>query len=398
MPTTRLYYEDSYLRTFQATLVARSLIADKTALALDQSAFYPEGGGQPADTGTIAGVAVLDVQADAEGIVWHVMEEHAAININASVNGEIGWARRFDHMQQHHGQHLLSAAFEQLYGMRTIAFHLGTQAVTIDLDTASITPAQICAVEDLTNEVIWQNRPIHARFVSDAELATITLRKAPTVAGPIRVVSVPDFDHSACGGTHPSHTGAVGMLHIRRSERRANTTRVEFACGGRTMHDLRRKHTSMQRIAQSLSIGMDELEGAINRLREQEEHSRKTIELLQEQLIPYEAQGYFAQALSIGTVRVVATQITPRRVEAMRALASQVADLGCIAIIGMASDKGHLIVARAEGIELDSGALVKAALAPYGGKGGGRPELAQGGVADASSMAAIIDQALNQLR
>src|SRR5262249_37833589 len=152
------------------------------------------------------------------------------------------------HMQQHHGQHLLSAAFVRLYGLRTVSFHLGAAAATIDLDTTSLTTEQAAAVEDLTNQVIWEDRPVLARFVSADELATLPLRKPPSVDGPIRVVSVPDFDHSACGGTHPRATGGVGLLHIRRWERRADLLRVEFVCGGRAQRDLRWKNAALGRL------------------------------------------------------------------------------------------------------------------------------------------------------
>src|SRR5207249_1191615 len=231
MTTERLYFTDSYLRQFSARVIACGERGGRPSVALDQSAFYSEGGGQPADTGTLNGVPVLDVQVE-DGVVWHVLERQLE---DDAVQGEIDWTRRFDHMQQHHGQHLLSAAFEQLYNLRTVSFHLGAAASTIDLACTALADQQAVAAEELANQVIWEDRPVLARFVTADELARLPLRKPPVVEGSVRVVSVPDFDHSACGGTHPRTTGGVGLLHIRRWERRGDVVRVEFLCGGRAM-------------------------------------------------------------------------------------------------------------------------------------------------------------------
>ena len=233
MITERLYFADPYLTSFSARVVARAERDGRPAVALDQSAFYPEGGGQPPDAGTLDDVPVLDVQAD-DGLVWHTLARPLDAEI---VQGRVDWARRFDHMQQHHGQHLLSAAFEHLHGLRTISFHLGAASATIDLAGGALAAEQAFAAEELANQVIWEDRPVLARFVSAEELARLPLRKPPAVDGPVRVVSVPDFDHSACGGTHPRATGGVGLLHIRRWDRRGDAVRVEFLCGGRAVRD-----------------------------------------------------------------------------------------------------------------------------------------------------------------
>ncbi|HKP28380.1 MAG TPA: alanyl-tRNA editing protein, partial [Gemmatimonadales bacterium] len=215
--TERLYFLDPYLRGFSAHVIARKDVsADppirRSAVALDRSAFYPEGGGQPADRGLLNEVRVVDVQADDEGTVWHTLD---GILDDDMVHGQVDWPRRFDHIQQHHGQHLLSAAFEELFGLKTVSFHLGPESATIDL-AGDPGEAELLAAESRTNEVIWEDRPVDARFVTAEELARLPLRKPPAVSGPIRVVSVPDFDYSACGGTHPKSTGTVGILHIRR--------------------------------------------------------------------------------------------------------------------------------------------------------------------------------------
>lgn len=394
MITERLYFADAYLTEFSANVVARADRGGRPAVALDQSAFYPEGGGQPADAGTLGGVAVLDVQAE-DGVVWHTLAAPLAGEV---VRGEVDWARRFDHMQQHHGQHLLSAAFERLLGLKTVSFHLGAASATIDLAAGALAAEQVAAVEDLTNQVIWEDRPVLARFVSAEELARLPLRKPPQVDGPVRVVSVPDFDNSACGGTHPRATGGVGLAHIRRWERRADVVRVEFLCGGRAARDLRWKNAAIGRMAGALSVGAEEVEAAAARVREAEERARKRLEQAGERLIGYEAQELIARAELVGIVRVVRQAYADRGLEDVRALAKTISAGGCVALLGLRAEKTQLIFARAEGLALDCGRLLRDTLAGFGGRGGGQPTLAQGGLPDAGRLDEALDAALERLR
>jgi alanyl-tRNA synthetase len=314
------------------------------------------------------------------------------------VQGELDWARRFDHMQQHHGQHLLSAAFERLHGLRTVSFHLGAESSTIDLAGTALTAEQAAAAEDLTNQVIWEDRPVLARFVGAEELARLTLRKPPAVDGPVRVVSVPDFDHSACGGTHPRATGGVGMLHIRRWERRGDLMRVEFLCGGRALRDLRWKNAALGRLASALSVGAEEVEPAVLRVREAEERARKRLEDAGAQLIGYQAQDLIARAELVGIVRVVRGAYAGRGLDEVRALAKAIAAGGCVALLGLRAEKTQLIFARAEGLELDCGKLLRETLAPFGGRGGGQPGLAQGGLPDPARLEEALDAAIEHVR
>jgi alanyl-tRNA synthetase len=393
MTTERLYFADPYLTHFSARVLARAERSGHPAVALDQSAFYPEGGGQPADSGRLGGVAVLDVQAE-DGVIWHMLAEPLEADV---AQGAIDWQRRFDHMQQHHGQHLLSAAFERLYGLRTVSFHLGVAAATIDLDGTALTAEQAAAAEDLTNQVIWEDRPVLARFVSAEELAQLPLRKPPKLAGPVRVVSVPDFDHSACGGTHPRATGGVGVLHLRRWERRGDVLRVEFLCGGRALHELRWKNAALGRLAAELSVGADEVEAAVLRTREAEERARKRLEDVGAQLIGYEAQDLIARAQLVGIMRVVRQAYEGRGLEEVRGLAKAIAAGGCVALLGLRAEKTQLIFARAEGLELDCGRLLRETLAPLGGRGGGQPGLAQGGLPDPTQLEQALDAAVTNV-
>ena len=384
--TERLDWQDVTLREWTARLVAQR---EGNQVALDRSAFYPEGGGQPADHGTINGVAVLDVQAADDGTIWHTL---AAPLGASSVECALDWPRRFDHMQQHHGQHLLSAAFENLTDAHTVAFHLGANGVTIDLDVPRLSVEQLAAVEELANFVIWEDYPVNARFVAPSELASIRLRKPPSVTGAIRVVSVADFDHSACGGTHPRSTGSVGVLHIRGTERRGATTRVEFVCGRRALHDLRWKNTALGRLASSFSGSQEQVEAAVTRLREAESAARKNLQAANTHLLQAEARELVAAAPVIRNVPVVAQIWPDRDSNDVRTLAQAVADAGGIALFGVQQPKAQLFFAGGGGA-VNCGTLLREVIAPWGGKGGGSANQAQGGLPSTEHLAATIEQA-----
>jgi alanyl-tRNA synthetase len=375
----RLYFDDPYLTSFSATIIARRDWQGRPAVALDRTAFYPEGGGQPADRGLLDAARVVDVQADDEGQVWHILDGEPDGDL---VQGQVDWPRRFDHMQQHHGQHLLSAAFEELSGLKTVSFHLGGDASTIDL-AGEATDQQLLDAESRANEIIWEDRPVEARFVTPEELATLPLRKPPAVEGPVRVVSVPGFDHSACGGTHPTSTGAVGLLHIRRKEKRGGETRVEFVCGGRALRDLRLRGALVARLAAALTVGVDELEDAVARLRSEGDAARKRLATAMERLLAYEARALVAgaprTAADVAVVRAVRDDLS---LDEARMLVRAVAAEGAIAVVGLRGEKAQVLVGRGDGVDLDCGGTIRAVLPRFGGKGGGPPQMAQGGVPD----------------
>lgn len=397
--TERLYFVDPYLRGFSARVVARrpweappsaGPPARPSAVALDRTAFYPEGGGQPADRGLLNEVRVVDVQSDDDGTVWHVLDGTLDDDL---VQGQVDWPRRFDHMQQHHGQHLLSAAFEELFGLRTVSFHLGPESATIDL-AGDAGDAELLAAEARTNEVIWEDRPIDARFVTPEELARIPLRKPPAVTGPVRVVSVPDFDHSACGGTHPRSTGAVGILHVRRRERRGQETRVEFVCGQRALRDLRHRGAVLGRLGALFTAGIDDLEAAAARLREDHESTRKRLGDVTDQLLHYQATE-LAAAAERGIVSRVRDDLT---LEEARVLARLLADRGVTAVLGVAGAKAQVVMARpAAAAGPDCGKVLREVLARFGGKGGGQPQGAQGGIPDPGRLAEAVTEIAHQV-
>jgi alanyl-tRNA synthetase len=394
MATDRLYFAEPYLNAFTAIVVSRRVRNGAIEVALDRSAFYPEGGGQPADHGALNGVPVTDVQSDDGGIVWHTISGDLPMD---AVEGKIDWQRRFDHMQQHHGQHLLSAAFEELFDLKTTAFHLGADYATIDLD-GDVTESQMLAAETRTNEIIWQDHPVNARFVTREELALIPLRKPPAVEGAVRVVSVDGFDHSACGGTHPRSTGAVGVLHTRRREKRGGETRVDFVCGGRALGNLRSSGALLHRLARSFTIGVEGLEDVVSKLREQSEGMRKRLEATMKTLLAHEAKELVGHAERVADTPVVHLVRNDLSLDDARTLAREVTAGGAIIVLGIGGDKPQVMIGRPASHDVDCGKLVREVVGAFGGKGGGQPGMAQGGVPDAAKLADAVDAAVERLR
>ncbi len=395
MATERLYFDDAYLRSFVARVTQRGTYAGQPAVVLDHSAFYPEGGGQPGDRGTLNGVRVVDTQADDAGEVWHMLGEPLEAD---EVQGAVDWERRFDFMQQHHGQHLLSAAAESYFNARTVAVHLGEEACTVDLEIAGLSMEQITEIEARTNAMIWADVPVQARFVGPQELRTLALRKPPQAYERIRIVSAGDFDHSPCGGTHPRRTGEVGSVVLRRWERYKGGVRVEFVCGGRAVRDYRRKTELLMTLAAELKVGQAELPSAVERLRGAEETQRKRLAQAEERLLDYDARELIAAAEQVRNIPVVVRWLDGRSLDNVRLLARRIAELGGVALLGLREEKAQLVFTRAAGLPFDMGALLRVAASVVGGRGGGKPEAAQGGGPDVARLDEALTLALNELR
>ena len=380
MPTDRLYFDDAYLQFFSARVTQHGSYRGQPAAVLDRSAFYPEGGGQPGDRGTLNGIAVLDTQADAAGDVWHIVAEPLTSD---EVQGQIDWSWRFDFMQQHHGQHLLSAACEELLEAQTIAVHLGLATCTVDFAVPHLTMEQWMAIEDRTNEMIWANVPIYARFVTPEELRTLSLRKAPQAYDRIRIVSAGDFDHSPCGGTHPRHTGEVGSVVLRRWERYKGGVRIEFICGRRALHDYRAKNQLLVQLASASHVAQAELPAVVDRLRTAEERQRKELAYATSQLIDYEAATLVAKAEQVHGVPVVVHGFAERSLDELRLLARKIVERGSIALLGLQivtpEPKAQLVFMRPPELPNDMSKLLKVAAVIVGGRGGGKLDAAQGG-------------------
>jgi alanyl-tRNA synthetase len=379
--TSRLYYTDAYCTSFTARVLERLTWEERPALVLDCTAFYPTSGGQPADRGTLGGVQVADVvvREDDDAIV-HVLERAFPKGESGDVEGEIDWSRRFDHMQQHTGQHILSAAFEQMLDGDTVGFHLGAEASTVDIDLPRLEWEAAMAVEDMANRVAWENRRVDIRFVSEEELESLPLRRPPVVKAPVRIVEVVGYDANPCGGTHVAHTGEIGLLKIVRLDYRGDVTRVEFLCGGRALNDYRARSGVVDQLTARLTVGYWELDEAVQRLQDESKQTRQELRRVRKQLLEAEAAGLAKAAIPCGAYRVAQRVWGAEKPPGeLRALAQTLVQRqGLVALLASVDDRVHLCFACAEDVGLDVSELLREACTRLGGKGGGQPHLAQG--------------------
>ncbi len=375
--TERLYYTDAYLQQCESVVLSCTPAGEQFEVVLAATAFYPTSGGQPHDTGTLGQRRVLDVEdREAAGVV-HVVD--GALEVGARVTGAIDWTRRFDHMQQHTGQHVLSAAFESVCNARTESVHLGTSSATIDLGRV-VSPQEIAAAEGDANRVVWEDREVHVRFVTADAAATLPLRKESGRTGTLRLVDVVDYDLSACGGTHVSRTGAIGLISIAGWEKFKGGTRVEFRCGGRALAQLREWRDALAATNRALSVSPVELAPAIERLQSENKALGRTVRTLQEQLAGHVAAELTTAGTHANGRVVVAQSLDGWDAAGLKAVAAAVAVTpGACAAVFSAATPALVVVARAADVPVDAAAVLKALVARFGGKGGGKPDLAQGG-------------------
>ncbi len=396
MTTQRLYYHDAYQTEFTATITAVTMLTDQVAIQLDATYFYPTSGGQPHDLGRLADLPVIDVQAGEDGTVLHVLAVPTTeLAPGQSVPGVIDWPRRYDHMQQHSGQHLLSQLVYQEFGWETTAVHFGESESTVDLAVGSISSAQLAEIERAANALVYAGLPIKAYLVDEAELHTIPLRRPPKVHGQIRIVEIDSFDYSACGGTHVRTTTEIGPIKLIKQERRRGQTRLSFLCGWRALHDYAHKHTLLQTMAQQASTDFTELPQVIERQLLQIKTLQQQANQLTHQLLQFEAQELLAQATHAAEVRLITQLFPDRAIEEMRGLAAHLQQqpqvVLCLATT--VGDKLTLLLARSADLDLHVGNLLRELLQTVGGKGGGRPDFAQGGVADPALGEQLLSQA-----
>lgn len=375
--TKHLYYEDSYLTDFAAAVIEHLMVGGKPAVVLDQTAFYPSSGGQPCDTGTLGGARVESVEEDSSGRIVHILDSLPAQD---QVQGRIDWERRFDHMQQHTGQHILSQAFLRVAHAATLSFHLGQGVSTIDIALAQPDASVQAAAEDLAVRTIFEDREIHVLNARRDELSALGVRKESQREGEIRVIDIDDFDRSPCGGTHMRRTGEVGMVFILGSERYKGGTRIEFVCGGRVLDAFRKDHKVLQELGKLQSAHPHQLPLLTERLLQERAALLREKAHLEGQILEMEAQELRDRADKTGGVVLVTQSYADRKIESLKALAQKLAALpGTLAILCTAQESAQLVVARSADVPGDCGAAVKQLIARLGGKGGGRPELAQAG-------------------
>ncbi len=376
--TTRLYHTDSSLTEFSAVVVAIEAINDRVGVRLDRTAFYPTSGGQPNDTGSLNSCPVVDVVDREDGTVWHVVDMARPLTVGETVRGQVDEPRRFDHMQQHSGQHVLSATFAELCAAKTVGFHLGVTTSTIDLDRPLLA-AQVASGEAAANVVVWDNRIVEARFVTSEEAAGLPLRKPSGWTGRIRLVEIDRCDLSACGGTHVGRTGAIGLIAISSTERFKGGTRVEFVCGARALRHWRARREQVAGCVRLLSVTPAKLVSEVDRLLLGQRDQRRVVRSLQSRLVVFDAASLVATGEAVGATTRVVAHCVGHDAGSLKAVAVEVARRsGHIAVLTSDTRPVDVVVARANDVDLDAAAVVRGLLDHWDGRGGGRPHVAQG--------------------
>jgi len=370
MPETkRLYYEDAYLLEFDAEVVSRTEHEGLPAVVLDRTAFYPESGGQPWDRGTLGGVEVIRV-LDLDGAILHVLKGEIAVG---PVRGRVDRTARFDHMQQHTGQHILSQAFFETLQGETLSFHLGPDVSTLEIGLRGVSDAEWDRVEDRANAVIWEDREVKTYFVPEEKIGAVPLRRPPKKQGVLRVVEVDGFDYSACGGTHCRRTGEVGMIKLAGVEKIRGNMRFEFLCGGRALRDYRGKDRTVRKLAGAFSCSNGDVPAQVEKLAADQKTLKKKARRLAEQLAAFEAR----ELIRTASGRLICGVLEDKTPDEARSLALNIIKCGEFAVVyGAAGEtQGHIIVARADSLQADLRQLVPAVAARVPVKGGGGPSL-----------------------
>lgn len=373
----KLYYQDPYLANFSTEVIEqRKDEAGNWYAILKETAFYPTGGGQPCDTGYINGIKVYDVE-EREGEIFHYLETPLPTELTM-VDCQLDWNRRYDHMQQHSGQHILSAAFEDLLGYPTVSFHLGKETLTIDLDIAELSEKEAKVVEEKANQIVAEGRKIETIWVHPDELKQYRLRKQVSVTQNIRLVVIPEFDYNGCGGTHPRTTAETGPIKILGWEKQRKKIRVEFICGGRVLAHLHEKHLMLQQLSGLLNAPQGELVHAAERLLAGNKKLEKAIEEANDRLLYYEGK----ELIEVHPEQMVTVVFQNRSVQELQKLARSVVAIAEEKVVVLLAENGErlqVVCARGEKVETNMKQLIGDILAPIQGKGGGSESFAQGG-------------------
>ncbi len=402
--TERLYYADSFLHEFDAKVLQARTVGGRSAIVLDRTAFYPTSGGQTFDTGTLqaaggAEVRIEEVAESEDGSILHYAS--AAFDPGASVHGHINAVRRRDHMQQHSGQHVLSAAFVRLFNLPTVSFHMGEESCTIDLETKSLSAKQVEQAERLANEVVTEDRPVDVRLVTPEEARALGVRKIPEgERDKLRLIEIGDFDLTACGGTHVRSTGQIGAILLRKTENVKPGVRVEFVCGGRAVRTARQDYSALTEAAGALSTHIWELPQQVRKSLDDAKVGARAQQKLLEEVAELTAARLLAGATAEHGRKQIVRVIADRELAFVRLLAQKIAGAGEAGIALLASTAGQptLVFAQSQGLPFDMGAEMKKAMAALGGRGGGSRDFAQGGAPDTSKIAAVLEEIAGSLR
>jgi alanyl-tRNA synthetase len=399
MITRRLYYDDSFEKEFSARVVSCDpalIIASPEAKApawevvLDRTAFYPTSGGQPHDVGKLGDANVFDVRDDREVIV-HLVDRPLDL---VEVQGCIHWPRRFDHMQQHTGQHLLSAMFQERFGLPTVSFHLGNETCTIDLRGPEPTELVLEGAERAANQVIFEDRPVNVRYGTADQLSQLGIRKEVEREGILRAIEIEAADLQPCGGTHVKRTGQIGTLLVRRCAKVRQDWRVEFLCGGRSERVARQDFLRLRQAAEKLTCAPDEIVGAVERALSERDANFKNLRVMLERLAKAEAAiSLQATPSAPNGLRIIARVLEGVPAEYLGFFATEITKSEKTIALLAATHGGHLHFAQHPSAGKDMNALLKQVLEKLGGKGGGTHDFARGKLVDPAKVQLALDAA-----
>ncbi|HZS46683.1 MAG TPA: DHHA1 domain-containing protein [Blastocatellia bacterium] len=391
--TERLYFNDSHLTQFTAMVSGEETINNHPGVILDRTAFYPTGGGQPFDIGRLNNINVIDVVETDDGRIVHLLAD-GVINAGTAVTGVIDWKRRLDHMQQHTGQHILSQAFVKACGAETRSFHMGDESSTIDIELDKPTAEIMSAAEEIANQVIFENYPVNVHLVDANDLDRFPLRKETGREGEVRIIEVSGFDWSPCGGTHVHATGEIGLIVVKGWERAKKMCRVEFLCGGRVLQDYRKSNAAALGVAQQLSSARDVIPELVRNLIEENKQQGRRIRDLVQIAAGVEAATLYQEGEDKGSFRLVCKVFPGRDAEELKLLAQKITQQGpAVALLASTTDTTRLVFARSDSLPQNMGKLLGEACSALGGRGGGRPELAQGGAPASEKLPEVLENA-----
>jgi alanyl-tRNA synthetase len=385
--TKKLYFDDPYQIEFNSKVLRKFSHKNQPALILEQTCFYPESGGQPSDKGSINGIEVTGV-IEEEGNIIHILDREAESD---EIHGKVDWETRFDHMQQHAGQHVLSQSFYELTNSETLSFHMGEEYSTVEIDMRNISEREVEAVEYLANQIVLENREIKSYSVSEEQIEHVPLRKPPKKAGLIRVTEVAGFDYSACGGTHPKRTGEIGMIKILKQERIRNNIRFEFVCGNRALRDYIAKNRILGQVATRFSVNEQGVPRAVEKLFVDSGRQKKENKKAQQKISRIEAREIIREAKD----KFIHQIFTDKTVEELRLLALNIIKIpGLVAFLGLKKDKkAHVVLARSDNCDIDMRELVPIVAEQINGKGGGRPALVEIAGENPHNLSTAVDNA-----
>ncbi|MFL0372325.1 alanyl-tRNA editing protein [Paenibacillus amylolyticus] len=388
--TQKIYYDSAYTREWHTTITGKVDKEDGVYVTLAETAFYPHGGGQPCDLGQIGGIAVLDVNIE-DGEVWHKLERAPE---QTEVHCEIDWERRFDHMQQHTGQHLLSAITLKLAESMTLSFHLGTEYDTIDVAAPELGANQLTAIEQEVNRQIYRNARINTSWVTAEEAAQLPLVKQPTVTEDIRIVEIEGVEYNACGGTHVSATGEIGIIKLLKTEKVKGGTRIYFKCGTRALNEFTATQNVLNSIMVKLKTSKDELLERIEKMELEQKQLQTELNAVKTTNDAYYAEELLAARQGL----VIAQVFEDKSLKDMQSLATKLtADHEGLVLFASISEAKVVLAQNGQPPEWACGPFFKGNLGAYNGKGGGSEKMAQAGFASSEDALAFYEFTKDQL-